>query len=524
MSKKKTIIIIMIMILLQSVIYIACGIKKSYIHMDEAYSLGLASYHRTEIQDNEDFYNNWHPKEYYEDYIALNEEEKDNFKPVYENQKNDVHPPFYYLLLRFAMSFSVGHFTKWPGIILNIIIYSLISIFTYLILKRFFKKEENSTEKAIALTFFSSITLASLTNVIYIRMYAITTLMVIITTFLHIKLSDNKNNKKIMALIGMTALIGSLTHYYYLFFIFMMYLIYLIKYIKEKNYKGLSWYTGFLGIAAITSLIIFPYSLDHMFFGYRGEGFISNLFNIPSLVINLGGYLFLSQQYIFHYTLIPLVIIIVGLLINKKIQKNKNNIFSTEEKDLLTTIGFPTVFYFLIAGMASPFITLRYILPVSIFIFTLICYCFYKLLKTITSEKRSLIILGIIMLITFLIPVFTKLEPEEIYTNKAIVVEKISELKDSQAIYFFNTADNRFLDDILLFSIIENSYIAKDMEVTEDRVKAIVEDKDLSNGLIIFINSWQENDKIMKTVKEVTHLENDEYLVRLNNSDVYFLN
>ena len=34
--------------------------------MDEAYSLGLASYDKVEIQDNENFYNIWHDGKYYE--------------------------------------------------------------------------------------------------------------------------------------------------------------------------------------------------------------------------------------------------------------------------------------------------------------------------------------------------------------------------------------------------------------------------------------------------------------------------
>ena len=58
-----------------------------------------------------------------------------DLKPVYENQKNDVHPPLYYLLLKLAMNFTKGHFSKWSGIVLNIIIYVFITIFMYFILK-----------------------------------------------------------------------------------------------------------------------------------------------------------------------------------------------------------------------------------------------------------------------------------------------------------------------------------------------------------------------------------------------------
>ena len=65
-SRKKDILFIFIILIIQTTVFIIAGINKSYIHMDEAYSLGLASYNKTNIQQNEDFYNTWHTKEYYE--------------------------------------------------------------------------------------------------------------------------------------------------------------------------------------------------------------------------------------------------------------------------------------------------------------------------------------------------------------------------------------------------------------------------------------------------------------------------
>ena len=72
-NRKKEVIILAIVLIIQTIIYVICGINKSYIHMDEAYSLGLASYDKVEIQNNEDFYNTWHNKEYYEDYLSVQE-------------------------------------------------------------------------------------------------------------------------------------------------------------------------------------------------------------------------------------------------------------------------------------------------------------------------------------------------------------------------------------------------------------------------------------------------------------------
>ena len=214
-----------LLISISTLIYILCGALKTYIHMDEAYSLGLASYDKVEIQNNTDFYDTWHDKSYYEDYLAVNEDEKFDFKQVYINQKNDVHPPLYYLLLRIAMGFSIGHFSKWPGIILNIIIFAFINIFTYLILQKLLKDQKYVKEKSILLSFISSITMASLTNVIYIRMYALSTLNILITTYLHIKLFENKKPTiKLLIFIGLSAL-GRIFNTLLLFILF-IYVIY----------------------------------------------------------------------------------------------------------------------------------------------------------------------------------------------------------------------------------------------------------------------------------------------------------
>ena len=139
--RKKTTIILIIIILVQILIRIYFGYQKQYFHMDEMYSYGLMNYNKLNIADNEDFLNKWHNKEYFEDYLEVNNNEIYNIKPVYENQKNDVHPPLYYLLLRISATFTINKFTKWTGILLNITIFIISSIMVYLISKELFKNK-----------------------------------------------------------------------------------------------------------------------------------------------------------------------------------------------------------------------------------------------------------------------------------------------------------------------------------------------------------------------------------------------
>lgn len=578
---KKEIITILLILAIQTIVFVIAGVNKEYIHMDEAYSLGLASYNKIEIQANEDFYNTWHSKEYYEDYLAVNQNEKNNFSQVYENQKNDVHPPLYYLFLRVAMGFHLDDYSKWPGIILNIIIYFFITIFMYLIAKMLLQGNNKYKEKSAILALVSSLTLSSINNAIYIRMYALATLNIVMTIYFHLKLLNTKEkNIKLLVLIGISALIGSLTHYYYLFYLVMIFIMFFVKYIKDKDYKQLGRYVLTMVIAGIASLIIFPYSIQHMFFGYRGQGAISNLSNISKFIINICLYILKIDIYVFNNVLIIILAIIIGGIIYRKINKIERK---KSKNKYIKYIAIPTVFYTVLVAISSPWIELRYIMPVCSLIFVLVLHILFEVLKDIVNEKRLKQIAIVIFALMIIMPYLTnciidlvigkkfrneketnysskmnmgeelkneikfpldiisfffesetdnnillrikdfKIEPEVLYSNKQDIVENIKNNIDLPALYLLDSSNNRFLEDILLFANIKESYIAKDIVCNVENIKKIMVDKDKSKGIIVFINNGQDNESILETITTSLELENITYLKRLNACDVYLV-
>ena len=537
------------------------GVNKQYIHIDEAYSFGLASYNKTEIEDNNDFYNTWHTKEYYEDYLTVNKDEILSYKQVYENQKNDVHPPLYYLILRIAMGFSVDHFSKWTGIIVNIIIYCFITIFMYLILKQLFKGENKEKEKSLILSFLSSITIASVSNAIYIRMYASLTLEILITIFLHIKLlQTQKPSFKLLLGIGLSVLAGILTHYYFLLYIAIIYLIFFIKYIKEiniknfvsnfKNYKSLNrakiktllLYTLTIVVSGVLSLIIFPYSIQHIFFGYRGQGVIRNFENIYKSVLNIFEQLHNLNYYGFNNLLFIIIIAIIGLLTYKKYEKHKklkmntqetliNNseendnsktIFNKENKEILKLIYLPSIFFFIITSIASPWNVLRYIVPVCGLIFVTLIYILYKLIQSVTTEKTSNILMIILICLILISPVVLKLRPELLYYDEKETIQTIKNKADIPTVYLYNKQTSNFLDNIMIFSIIENSYITKDIEYTSENIQKILNNINTSKGILIFINETPK-DEILSQIKQSKDFKNCEYINKLNATEIYYI-
>lgn len=78
-------IILVVIIILQVLTIIYAANKRVRLHIDEYLSLGFISSEDMYIYSREDFFNNWHNKEYFKSYLTIDENEKNDFSPVYEN-------------------------------------------------------------------------------------------------------------------------------------------------------------------------------------------------------------------------------------------------------------------------------------------------------------------------------------------------------------------------------------------------------------------------------------------------------
>ncbi len=534
-----------LVILLQTVVYLLAGVGKAYIHMDEAYSLALAQYDKIDITENVDFYNTWHTADYYQDYLAVQEKDRGNWQPVYENQKNDVHPPLYYLFLRGVMELVPGKFSKWPGIILNIVIMAGYMGLLYLILCKLLKNEKHAEQKALVLVLAAGLTVAGVSTVVYIRMYALLALIVLLTLWLHLKLQEQKQPKGIWyVLIGVAAFLGVMTQYYYLFFLLGLVLVMSVKYLREKKWRDLAKYLGSLAVAGVLVLVVWPHILQHMFFGYRGQGVLSNLVNLSVLFQHLLNYVLIVDYNVFHRMLLLLILAIavcifyklssnsVSLPLSKKSDptqpQNKSQSYSPMQRQVLSLILWPTMSYFVLAAVASPFVELRYIMPVCGLIFVLVMYGVYVLLKNVLTEKqRNISILVGMAVILIVAPVQIGLgwmRIELLYRDRQAVMATVKENSEAPILYFITTENNRFLDNILPFAEAGESYLALDMlEPTTEEITQILAGKDLSHGLIVFVSSSQDQKKALEAVIESTGLSQANWVQGINTCDVYYL-
>ena len=525
-----------LIIILQTVVYILMGVGKNYIHMDEAYSYGLANYDRVEIIDQPDFYNQWHDEAYYEDYLAVQEDERGDYSPVYNNQRDDVHPPLYYLFLRISMEIlgRDGHFSVWPGIVLNIIISAVTTVLVFLIAEKLLGKEKQAGGKALGITLIAMLTVAAVDTVLYIRMYCLLALMVALVTYLHLKLLESTEKKKwgLLVGIGVTALLGVLTQYYFLFYLVPLYIYMAVRYGREKKWRDLGEYTGALAVAGGFSLLIWPHSLTHMFFGYRGQGVMDNLRNPAMLLEHLGDFGVVLNNFVFNGIFVLLIVLAMGLMIRGLRQGKRLKIDQDAERGY-AMILVATVVYFLIAAVASPYQTLRYIMAIAPMCVVLAGVGISKLIEMFWRGKGEMIILGLVGAVFMIVPWALKIYPDTFFVERTGLVEQIEE-RNVPAVYVLDADNNRFLDDILLFSKLDESYIAKNLVKGEDgqardkaemtkELKRILTGTDVSRGVLVFINNGQDNEEILEAASTATGLSEVEWLAGLFDGNVYYL-
>ena len=101
----------------------------------------------------------------------------------------------------------------------------------------------------------------------------------------------------------------------------------MIKYIKQKDYKSIIIYISTLMAAGITGILIFPYSITHIFFSYRGQEVSHNLFDFSTLIASIEENFILTNNEIFngygYIVIIFAVILCVLWLLTKKKQTRR---------------------------------------------------------------------------------------------------------------------------------------------------------------------------------------------------------
>lgn len=371
------------------------GFQKQGFHEDEYYtyfssnrSLGLYQPDRQ-----------WQDRQTILDEFAVKKGEGFNYGLVKLVQSWDVHPPFYYFIFHTLCSFVPGVFTKWTGIITNLLAFALSFVFLVLIMDRL----QVSPLVEIMTLLFYAFNPQTVSANIFVRMYAWLGALVLICAYFHIRLiqeydecaSDLKKYfLRLLLPIMAASYIGFLIQYFYIFFFVFIGIAtaWIIAFVK-KDIKNAVIYVASCAVSLMLSVITYPACLSHLFGGYRGSGASGSFFDLQNTGMRLTFFTGLLNTFVFAGGLvIILLIILIGTML-KLAGKRKNpfvEIPLKKEKKLkgghtleITALAVAAFGYFFMASKTALLVgsaSNRYEMPVySLLILLIFMDAFYVL-------------------------------------------------------------------------------------------------------------------------------------------------
>ena len=379
-----------------------------------------------------------------------------NFPLVAQMQSFDVHPPVYYFLLNIICSLSSGIFSKWQGLILNLIFFVISELLIIAIANKVGNNNKAITWFSLALFGFSP---AIISGITFIRMYMLLTTECMALILLHMNmLTDIKNSSslsrfaKYLVQIAVTVYIGFLTHYYFAVFAFFVAAFTTLYLFFSKNTRKTSYIYAITVIAGLLSAVLsYPASLRHIFRGYRGTEAMGAFFDMNNLSDRMGLFVGLIDDYVLNRTFYILLLIILLAYVQVRFMNKRVSPNLCFGLSFITAVGYFAIV--MKTALMNYEEAVRYEMPIYGLLIILIVVSLYSLIINTSpvteGDSRGgqvqRLLVGVILAITLVMQI------KGLYDGKVLFLypeeknekEFATEHKDDVIIYVYDN-DNKW--------------------------------------------------------------------------------
>lgn len=466
--------------------------------------------------------------------------ERFNYGLVKLAQSWDVHPPLYYYIFHTVCSFFPLEFTKWSGLITNLIAF-LLSFFLF---NRILQMLELPDYLRLTILAFWGMNPQTVSATIFIRMYAWLTVFILLCAMGHIAMivrisreswhvnyyTNLISGKFDLRVIGelngarfvvfyliplmIINFLGFLTQYFYLFFFVPIGFCFTIWLVFWKNdLKKAAYYVISCVISMAFAVLYYPASLHQLFGGYRGTEAAGSLFDLGNSFMRVSFFGGLLNDFVFSGLLLIIAPVIFILVIVHLLRTNafsRKNVTRDESSPQFIILGIAIISYFLLASKAGLLVgraSNRYEMP----IYALAIMLVFVLLNKYLAKLNNNIAFAILPLLAAVILVKGFIFDDNVLFEYREDIEKVSYAvanSDKTAVVMFNPATPhnvwRLTDELLEYKEVfymdeENLQIITDEKVKEaDKIILYVADAEVQDKAI-------ENLMLSADMKEKTH-------------------
>lgn len=277
--------------------------------------------------------------EYRNEFVVL-PGERFQYGLVKQVQSWDVHPPMYYWVFHTAASFVPGVFSKWTGLSVNLFFHGInLILLTYLS----YLAAGRDERLPFFVTFVYGLSPASMSGVVFIRMYEMLTTFVLLSAILHVRVAVREEEggrqegerckearrttrisvKTLLAMAAVTY-VGFLTQYYYFIFLFFLaiaFCVWLLR--RDRNIWNCLRYGIFQGVAFVLAYLTYPSFPGQMFKGQRGAQATDNFFNLSNTFERLQFFWDLMNRYVFGGLLGMMLLFLVAGAVAVRLQNGR---------------------------------------------------------------------------------------------------------------------------------------------------------------------------------------------------------
>jgi len=321
---------------------------------------------------------------------------------------------------------------------------------------------------------------------------------------LKIEKSNFKADKGTAFLLCVTTVLGFLTQYYFCLFAVPVFLAMMIRMISLKKYKEIFHYAKYHVISAIIGILLFPSSINHIFFSSRGLNSLTNI----SYFSQLNDFM---ERILYAFSFpraLGIIVFFVALsyIFIKFVKRTDNPEERTTQLFNIMLIVVPIVVFILLVVKLSPSFNekkymVRYITPVLPLIaisFTVMIDNIIRDLIGATPKNKSIIIYGVVLLLT--VTGFFTSSPSYLYKGYNKYLDIANEYKDLNYVYVY---DNYYTH---LNSLPEMTIYNKTLIINmndEKQMETLKNDEELKNcdKFVLSLKDWLDEDSLEKVLK-----------------------
>lgn len=327
----------------------------------------------------------WHDKDYFSRFITAEKGHRFDFLSVMYNAVYDSAPPFYYYWVHFICSLFPGTFSLWYGLAVNILFLMLTCGLLYYLAGKYF----GGTKYAFLITLCYAMSIGGIGTLLIVRMYAIHTFFTLAFLGINLRIAHNgfSFTKKSRTAYILCAVLGFYTQYYFVIFAALLVgtVIAFLFFRREYRPKIKPYFTTSLA-AAVFSLILWPFSVKHIFFDSFGASTFSNAAS-GNLLHKFTVYLEIAAESLFADRPFLLALLSLSAAAGTAWMFY---CFKTEKKGVPSSLSvlnafllfLPALGYLFLVAISAPFLADRYIMC----IFPILLLGMYSLFRIVLSR------------------------------------------------------------------------------------------------------------------------------------------